>query len=192
MKYNDGRSRRKKDVPPRECIICKKIIPRNTTSGSTRINIAQYQKTRFCSRACRAKWQSANLRGKNNYNWKNGNIKTKCVDCGKIIVRKYNKKEQRCRPCSSLFYRGVNSWAWQGGKTLISKLDRIRREAKHWRIGVFERDDYICQLCGYSKGHILNAHHIKPWAKYPELRFDLDNGITLCRDCHIKIHKKNK
>lgn len=60
---------------------------------------------------------------------------------------------------------------------------------KEWRIDVFTRDDFTCQICG-KVGGTLNAHHIKPYAKYKELRFDVDNGITLCRDCHIELHRR--
>lgn len=55
-----------------------------------------------------------------------------------------------------------------------------------WRQLVFERDNYKCQECG-NGGHV-QAHHIKPWAYYPDLRFDIDNGMTLCRDCHAQKH----
>lgn len=55
-----------------------------------------------------------------------------------------------------------------------------------WRKAVYERDAYTCQDCGAS-GRIV-AHHIKQWAHYPELRFDVDNGVTLCGDCHELKH----
>lgn len=66
----------------------------------------------------------------------------------------------------------------------------IRRsgEYNNWRRLVFERDEYTCQSCG-QHGGILNAHHIKPFSKFPDLRLDINNGITLCKDCHRGVHK---
>lgn len=55
---------------------------------------------------------------------------------------------------------------------------------KEWRIAVFERDNFICQCCGWDKGKILQAHHIKNFSNHPHLRLDIDNGITLCKNCH--------
>ena len=61
---------------------------------------------------------------------------------------------------------------------------RNRIEYKLWRMAVFQRDGYTCRMCGSQTQ--LEADHIKPWAKHPELRFDIDNGRTLCRPCHLK------
>ena len=52
-----------------------------------------------------------------------------------------------------------------------------------WREGVFKRDDYQCQMCG-TKGSPLEAHHIRPKYKFPELTLEKDNGIALCKECH--------
>lgn len=72
-----------------------------------------------------------------------------------------------------------------GRKTDERKLIRHRIEYKTWRTSVFERDDYTCQEC-LVRGGELNADHIKPWSLYEELRFSVENGRTLCVDCHRK------
>ena len=82
--------------------------------------------------------------------------------------------------------RGEKHWNWKGG-TYGTERQRImkRMEYRLWRKSVFERDNYTCIWC-FKRGGILNADHIKPFAYYPELRFTIDNGRTLCRSCHIK------
>ena len=57
---------------------------------------------------------------------------------------------------------------------------------KEWREKVFNRDNYTCQDCKKRGSIELNAHHIKPWSIFKELRFDIRNGITLCVRCHQK------
>jgi len=81
-------------------------------------------------------------------------------------------------------------WNWQGGLSKLHKTERQylmqKREYKQWRKAVFERDNYICQKCGKRGNGELNADHIKSWALYPELRYTLSNGRTLCANCHRK------
>lgn len=68
-------------------------------------------------------------------------------------------------------------------KHQLDRLARYSPEAQNWRISVFKRDNYTCLLCGV-RGTYIEADHIKPWAYFPELRYDLNNGRTLCRPCH--------
>lgn len=87
-------------------------------------------------------------------------------------------------------YTGDKHWNWKGGISKVYIEERRRIELRLWRESVFARDGYTCLWCGARNGNgkkiILNADHIKPFALFPELRFAIDNGRTLCRDCHLK------
>ena len=55
-----------------------------------------------------------------------------------------------------------------------------------WRKRVIKRDNGMCDICG-DKEH-LSAHHKNSWIYFPELRYVLTNGITLCKNCHTIFH----
>lgn len=80
---------------------------------------------------------------------------------------------------------GSNSSAWKGGITPVHRKIRNSIEYAEWRKKIFERDDYTCVLC-LSRGGIIHADHIKEFSEYPDLRFDINNGRTLCKECHLK------
>ena len=73
--------------------------------------------------------------------------------------------------------------------------EKTRKEQRHtpdyiaWRTAVFERDKYTCAICGQVGGE-LNAHHIRPFKDFPKLRTDINNGVTLCKSCHRRVHKE--
>ena len=83
--------------------------------------------------------------------------------------------------------RGERAPNWRGGITPQNRKLRGSPEFKVWRDAVFTRDDWTCQKC-WARGVHLHSHHIKEFAKYPGLRFELSNGITLCAPCHRKLH----
>lgn len=112
----------------------------------------------------------------------------------KPFSKKHREKLSRAKkqnPSPSSFVKGITlfsaekHWNWKGGITPEMQRLRLSKEARAWRIAVFERDNYTCQICGVRGGY-LEADHIKRWAEYPELRFVLTNGRTLCRPCHRK------
>ena len=59
-----------------------------------------------------------------------------------------------------------------------------------WSQQIMKRDNYTCQICSDNKGGNLNAHHLNGWNAFPEQRFDLHNGVTLCEDCHKDFHSE--
>lgn len=79
---------------------------------------------------------------------------------------------------------------WQGGITPINQKIKNSQEYKTWRDSVFKRDNFTCILCyrrsGKGQKVVINADHIKPFSLFPELRFVVRNGRTLCVDCHRK------
>jgi NUMOD3 motif/HNH endonuclease len=81
--------------------------------------------------------------------------------------------------------KGSKSPLWKGGITSVNKAIRTSLEYRLWREAVFLRDNWTCQWC-LVRGGKLNADHIKPFAYFPELRFAIDNGRTLCEKCHSK------
>lgn len=95
------------------------------------------------------------------------------------------KLSVKTRKKLSKLNRGEKSHLWKGGITKINTLIRSSLEYRLWRESVFKRDNFACQFCR-KRGVALNADHIKPFAYFPELRLELDNGRTLCVPCHEK------
>ena len=132
----------------------------------------------YCSKRCKA-LHSNNL-------FKKGNAM--CL--GRKLTEEHKQKiavahKGKSRPNISRSKLGSKNPNWKGGTSPASKIIRRSRPFIEWRNQVFERDDYTCRECG-SRGGELHPHHIKSFALYPELRFDLNNGVTLCDPCHRK------
>lgn len=96
------------------------------------------------------------------------------------------------KACMSSGLVGDKSPLWIKDRAKVKCRPNGNKDHKLWRELVFERDNYTCQFC-HVRGGYLEADHIKPWAYFPALRFDLTNGRTLCRACHntTKISAKH-
>ena len=81
---------------------------------------------------------------------------------------------------------GENNPNWRGGVTRWDKKIRSSKQYKEWKQACLDRDNHMCVICGSEEN--LQVHHIIPFARYPETRFNLGNGITLCEECHAKAH----
>lgn len=78
--------------------------------------------------------------------------------------------------------RGERNGNWHNGASRKNDLIRKSVEYLDWKAQVFVRDGRLCVLCG--SGERIEADHIKPFSTYPEFRFDVNNGRTLCHECH--------
>lgn len=84
--------------------------------------------------------------------------------------------------------RGPRAPGYIDGKGVERLGLRASPEAKRWRYDVMLRDGFMCVHCGDDRGGNLHAHHIRPFATHPDMRFDTANGVTLCEACHAIVH----
>lgn len=143
-------------------------------------------KNHFCSQHCLNKWKATK-------------ITSSCDYCGKEInQKKSNYDKHKNHFCSlkclgkwrSEHVTGENHPCYNPNLTQEEREQRRKIEGYNDFINsVYERDDYTCQCCG-KRGGRLNAHHVYGYAEYKDFRIDVDNGITLCEDCHKEYHKQ--
>lgn len=135
----------------------------------------------FCNMECKLTYQRAS------------GFSFDCLVCGKKVKTQPAQIKLRNRKTCSIQCRSKLSAIRAeerhvSGKLTKHQIDRSLRYSKRasdWRMAVFKRDNFICQFCK-NRGGYLEADHIKPWAYFPKLRFELSNGRTLCRKCHDK------
>lgn len=152
------------------------------------------------------------IRGENNVNWKGG--MPKCLDCG-IELTNRNYKDivrERCRPCRDKFYVGENHAFYNRDnhfcscgepkgrhsdacmkcylESIHNPLYNGRSTAEQNRFArlVKIRDNGICNNCGAIEESMV-AHHLEAFNINIEGRDNPDNGVCLCKDCHITFHK---
>lgn len=85
---------------------------------------------------------------------------------------------------------GEKSPQWNPNLTPEERIHKRKNTQNYkWIKNVYKRDDYTCQCCGYDKDGTLIAHHLNGYHWDVGNRFNVENGITLCEDCHQKFHK---
>jgi len=160
-----------------QCGVEKQVIP------------ARAKSFKFCSYKCAGLWRRSSFRGEGNPNWTPGSRERLCQQCNKTFgwngVTAYSVFKKRkfcsieCSVVGQIRYRGADHPKYQGNQKRVGQ--------KRWSSLVINRDKGVCQSCGTTNVE-LHAHHLKPFRDYPESRLDLDNGITLCFQCHWNIH----
>lgn len=106
-----------------------------------------------------------------------------------VCVHRGQKYTEELRKKRSAAYKGKKSHFWKGGVTPVNQIIRTSIEFRLWREAVFARDNWTCQKTS-ERGGKLHPHHVQNFADYPELRFEIDNGVTLSGVAHRKFHKE--
>lgn len=173
-------------MPNVQCIECNKefnVVP------------ARLATAKFCSYACRGRWRTKHWIGASNPAFDQSEPREKpCQHCG-VTMRQHELSGSiatfRVRKFCSRECAKLGQKRHYGEDHPLYKPDsrRKNRRGQHgaWARAVISRDEATCRHCG-AVGVQLHAHHIKPFAEYPELRWDVSNGITLCYQCHWTVH----
>lgn len=152
----------------------------------------------FCGVPCYRLWWKVNVakRGPNSPKWRGGMwVQKMCIHCetvytvSRTIAPRSNFCSHACR--AKFYFTGEGNVNWKGGVTPKHWAIRQTREYAEWRRDVYRRDRWTCQACGY-RGRQIVAHHIKSFAENPALRFDVENGMTLCRPCHATLENPQR
>jgi hypothetical protein len=98
---------------------------------------------------------------------------------------------KRCKKCHYIHFSGKNHPNWKELTLKDRRTIKSSKKAIKWRLKVYKRDNFTCQCCGDKTSDNLNAHHLEGWHWCKELRFEVSNGVTLCKDCHKLFHKQH-
>lgn len=136
---------------------------------------------RYCSRSCARSGSPTRKRT---------SPVVECFTCGRRFnkyraeVRKNAGDRHFCSPgCWYSFNRRDNHYLWAGGQD-----GRMSVEGRAWRKAVMWRDKGVCRVCHSTER--LEAHHINPFRSHPHERWNVENGIVLCRECHTKVSNR--
>lgn len=161
----------------KKCQHCNKSF----TKGLNRSN-PSWANAKYCSIKCFYVGHKVWNKGRGDY--------AKAIGIGKWMAGKKHTIKTRIKMSESskeVVARGEHNF-YIDGRTPERKSIRRSIEYRLWREAVFARDNWICQGEGCGKqGCYLEAHHKKSFALYPQLRFAIDNGISLCVTCHAKV-----
>jgi 5-methylcytosine-specific restriction endonuclease McrA len=169
---------------------------------------------RFCSYACKARWLSRSRKrtannlpvrsGPEHPRWRHdiprelrceacGNVYASGPDAGTAMAQGRKFCSRKCGP-GVKWGAKENNPNWTGGpeaRKARGARSRSCLEQRNWSRAVLQRDDFTCQFCG-QRGGDLQADHVKPFRDFPELRWDISNGRTLCKPCHYTTFQRSQ
>lgn len=90
------------------------------------------------------------------------------------------------RKIMSFNRKGEKHWHWKEDRTQLIKSEKKHLDGhyREWMLGVKRRDNFKCKIKNRDCNGPLESHHILDWKEYLELRYVINNGITLCHAHH--------
>lgn len=158
---------------PTDCPVCHKKFQPISSNGE-------------CTKTCSKKCDGESRRGKPT--WLSEHVKKgECFNTGRTHFKKGVSSWSKGKKCPQR--AGDKHYNWKGGLSSENKIIRHGIEYRLWQESVFARDNFTDQKTGIRGGN-LHAHHILNFSSNPELRFAIDNGVTLSEKSHRVFHKK--
>ena len=188
-----------------KCSVCGKL-------KSVKSGYATQHEDFYCSKQCGSIGNCQKLKGENNPKYNRQPVV--CEVCDKEFSRTPSQIQKYAHrfcshTCQAQAYRklfkgennplfgkerhdmrGDKNWSWNPERTAEQrKKERKEGVNKNWRRDVFLKFNYTCQYCGKRGNGDIIAHHIDSYDWCIDKRYDVDNGIVLCEDCHKRFHK---
>ena len=102
----------------------------------------------------------------------------------KSKINKYNDEWRKTNPEKVLNH--LKKYLETNGDIFNMSPNQYMYAINSWSKTIKKLDNYMCKNCSSKEN--LHAHHIQPREHFPELSLNVDNGITLCKECHEDIH----
>jgi hypothetical protein len=108
-----------------------------------------------------------------------------------VSVRSFKQNEGRCRKCLFEDKVGESHPSFKHGRSKEDRLNRNLCKVEHnkWKRAILSKFGYRCAICGKQDGRRLCAHHLNGYNWDVENRYNIDNGIILCKEHHDGFHK---
>lgn len=138
------------------------------------ISVPRFKKTKYCSIVCKSN---------------DNEVKEKFT---KLVSKPFSP--ERKEKHRHFFKTGEESDKWIKDRTKVKKSEKkhLDTEYKQWMLSVKKRDSWKCKIENQDCAGRSEAHHILPWREYPELRYKINNGITLCHAHHPRKRAEEK
>jgi len=174
-----GRRKYPNEIAPKICRVCKNVFEKGVWR-----NIISWRQARYCSWKCTSTAKigtKASLSAREKMSEVKKGIKPKNLE----LLR---TPEVRAKAKASMRI-GEESSLWIKDRSLLQRYNddaKDRRSSAYgaWRKGVKDRDNYKCRMETVECSGRIEVHHILGWTRYPELRYNINNGITLCHAHH--------
>lgn len=163
-----------------ECDYCGEIITKTYQSYKNGHKVIKKDACKKCNNLYKIKEVNKILYGVKNV-FELDDIKDKIKQTN---LERYGFEHHYSNPkMAEIYLNKENNPNWRGGVSNDIQIARGSVDYKKWREEVLQRDNYECQIC-HSSESLLHAHHIESFSRNIDLRYNIENGITLCINCH--------